>query len=752
MSFSEFDDQSEIIKKFEDDMKYVNSKMKMIDIKLSSIHPTNNEYISKLKDTSNTSSVHNLKNKETEQKSGDLSNSTAKTSYSDTVSQNINLPCAKSEITSMSDHVNTFSQLEGSQFGTNNIVSLNKEMVKKDFVNTSTLIYKAKKKGRETDLYLKKLHEKVLPRCQSANITSDIVKRDIYSDIPSKITQQLQPVFKEKLGKNIHTNNTNPNIISKSRSLTQEKHVHFNSSSRNLSTTNNSYQNLLNPSISNELLLKNDCQNNVGITNVHFEDNISDGKNTNNCKVNKLTVQRIPCVNLKPDLVTQKLANIQIKPDNKKLLRNYKPNAAYQEFAFGLEPETCKCHSVTQPKISNDKIVARHEILKIICGMLDNTSNYPLSDQLISQLQKIMIIMEETKSLEYNSEVEDLIEEHSMVGFSEEVLKKRILDIADNLVEKDSDGISFNQMSVDIENNSRQVLKRLSKIKNTMVALNPLVKCPSLSADNKVDDTATYVDETFTSHYPNNILFSKNHHNIPSTGYVSIQDFLQHGYNFSSLEMFKNASVIKEYGSQITLCSNDNINQKKIKTQNDLYNQNNTSQIKELQLKSENKVQNQSTLFKDFVSSQNRSSNSSIILEHQLNPSEDANQNNNKNDDYTTTTYACDFEVKNNLKINSEKDKNTLEITTNGEYFPTNDTSKDDSSLKSNIEDNQLNSSVSSLSNNFKQTGEMHFLDKRSQSSNSTISSMISLKQSTQEVDNEAESFTSFGEVTNFSK
>jgi len=50
-------------------------------------------------------------------------------------------------------------------------------MVKKDFVNTSTLIYKAKKKGREADLYLKKLHEKVLPRCQSANITSDIVKR-----------------------------------------------------------------------------------------------------------------------------------------------------------------------------------------------------------------------------------------------------------------------------------------------------------------------------------------------------------------------------------------------------------------------------------------------------------------------------------------------------------------------------------------------------------------------------------------------
>jgi len=114
---------------------------------------------------------------------------------------------------------------------------------------------------------------------------------------------------------------------------------------------------------------------------------------------------------------------------------------AYQEFAFGLEPETCKCHSVVQPKISNDKIVARHEIRKIICGMLDNMSKHPLSDQLISQLQKIIITMEETKPLEFNgsSEVDDLIEEHSMVGFSEEVIKKRILDIADNLVENVSD-------------------------------------------------------------------------------------------------------------------------------------------------------------------------------------------------------------------------------------------------------------------------------------------------------------------------
>lgn len=75
--------------------------------------------------------------------------------------------------------------------------------------------------------------------------------------------------------------------------------------------------------------------------------------------------------------------------------------------------------------------------------MLDNTSsNYCLSDRLISQLQKILNKLEKTKSLDYNdsSEIEDLIEEHSMVGFSEEVIKKRLLEIADNIVENDIDG------------------------------------------------------------------------------------------------------------------------------------------------------------------------------------------------------------------------------------------------------------------------------------------------------------------------
>lgn len=64
-------------------------------------------------------------------------------------------------------------------------------------------------------------------------------------------------------------------------------------------------------------------------------------------------------------------------------------------------------------------------------------------------------------------------------------------------------------MSVEIENNSLQVLKRLTKIKNSIVALNPLVEFPNLLTDNKLDDLAKYVDGNLTNHHPSNILSSK---------------------------------------------------------------------------------------------------------------------------------------------------------------------------------------------------------------------------------------------------
>lgn len=61
-----------------------------------------------------------------------------------------------------------------------------------------------------------------------------------------------------------------------------------------------------------------DYKNNVGIVNLNA--NVPEEKENNDYKVKKLTVQRIPRVDLKPDLVTQKLSNIQIKPVNKKNL------------------------------------------------------------------------------------------------------------------------------------------------------------------------------------------------------------------------------------------------------------------------------------------------------------------------------------------------------------------------------------------------------------------------------------------------
>lgn len=59
-------------------------------------------------------------------------------------------------------------------------------------------------------------------------------------------------------------------------------------------------------------------EHNVGIVNVMNK--VSEEKDNTNSKMKNLAVQRIPQVDLKPDLVFQKLATIQIKPDSKKTL------------------------------------------------------------------------------------------------------------------------------------------------------------------------------------------------------------------------------------------------------------------------------------------------------------------------------------------------------------------------------------------------------------------------------------------------
>lgn len=53
------------------------------------------------------------------------------------------------------------------------------------------------------------------------------------------------------------------------------------------------------------------------------------------------------------------------------------------------------------------------------------------------------------------------------------------------------------------------MLKRITKIKNSIMGLNPLVEFPNLPADNKLDDAPKYANENLTNHPPSNNLFSK---------------------------------------------------------------------------------------------------------------------------------------------------------------------------------------------------------------------------------------------------
>lgn len=65
--------------------------------------------------------------------------------------------------------------------------------------------------------------------------------------------------------------------------------------------------------------LINDYKNNVGIVN--FTAKVANIKDNSDCNTKHLTVQQTPCVNVKPDLVVQKVASFQIKLDNRKMLR-----------------------------------------------------------------------------------------------------------------------------------------------------------------------------------------------------------------------------------------------------------------------------------------------------------------------------------------------------------------------------------------------------------------------------------------------
>lgn len=114
--------------------------------------------------------------------------------------------------------------------------------------------------------------------------------------------------------KNVNKINEKPKMSIEPKPITPKKHIYFENTSQNVCQTN--YTQPLSVSTNLPELVTN-SKNNIGIVNLKA--NISD-EEKNVCDVKKLIIQRVPGVDLKHDLVTQKLANVQIKPSNKKML------------------------------------------------------------------------------------------------------------------------------------------------------------------------------------------------------------------------------------------------------------------------------------------------------------------------------------------------------------------------------------------------------------------------------------------------
>lgn len=105
--------------------------------------------------------------------------------------------------------------------------------------------------------------------------------------------------------KNINKNNEKSKTVVKPNSQYQNK-------------PKNAQQLSLSSSSEPPKLIK-DYKNNVGIVNLTAKD--ANIKGNSDCNTKHLTVQQTPSVNIKPDLVIQKVASFQIKLDNRKMLR-----------------------------------------------------------------------------------------------------------------------------------------------------------------------------------------------------------------------------------------------------------------------------------------------------------------------------------------------------------------------------------------------------------------------------------------------
>ncbi|XP_050421654.1 homeobox protein 4-like isoform X1 [Adelges cooleyi] len=407
--------------------------------------------------------------------------------------------------------------------------TVDKEAVKEDFVNASMLIAQAKKMAKETDLYLKNLNDVILPRCRSADVTSDLIKKRNNVDV--KNSKPLRSyIIKQNQKNNEPKNGLQLSMKPISAFLDKREHVEQNN------TRPKSKNNIINLGVVTSNITsskdtksssKEDTANNVAVVSCTAKK--SDDQEKHNHKIKNLCIQRIPNISLKPDLVTQKLTKVQIKPEKKQNLKNSNSNTAYREFTFDFEPETCTCHLSSQSRPTRDETTACEEIQCILCTILENDlSNDVLSNQLDNILQYLQKKLDGTTHSEETSlkDLDRLIKEHATTGLTNSVIQQRLLEIAEHFFENNIQDDAFDQISEEIEKGSNLVLDRLNKIKNSLLARNPSTELPevqSCTQNNSNNVNQCYNNPNHHNNYTENI-FKKNN-------YVSVREFLQRGSN-----------------------------------------------------------------------------------------------------------------------------------------------------------------------------------------------------------------------------
>ncbi|XP_050421655.1 uncharacterized protein LOC126834066 isoform X2 [Adelges cooleyi] len=324
--------------------------------------------------------------------------------------------------------------------------TVDKEAVKEDFVNASMLIAQAKKMAKETDLYLKNLNDVILPRCRSADVTSDLIKKRNNVDV--KNSKPLRSyIIKQNQKNNEPKNGLQLSMKPISAFLDKREHVEQNN------TRPKSKNNIINLGVVTSNITsskdtksssKEDTANNVAVVSCTAKK--SDDQEKHNHKIKNLCIQRIPNISLKPDLVTQKLTKVQIKPEKKQNLKNSNSNTAYREFTFDFEPETCTCHLSSQSRPTRDETTACEEIQCILCTILENDlSNDVLSNQLDNILQYLQKKLDGTTHSEETSlkDLDRLIKEHATTGLTNSVIQQRLLEIAEHFFENNIQGNNY---------------------------------------------------------------------------------------------------------------------------------------------------------------------------------------------------------------------------------------------------------------------------------------------------------------------